>query len=110
MTRVPIENPVTRRADPSGSEPIQLEGITVPENPEIPPPHIRSPWGISTQPEISRTQGRTSVPNPLYDLINIYDDKEILKVSLVTPVQIIEEKEPEKASTLGPDAPSQSHP
>jgi hypothetical protein len=37
-------------------------------------------------------------------LINIYDDEESLEVSLVTPVQIIEEKEPEKASSLAPDA------
>jgi hypothetical protein len=31
-------------------------------------------------------------------------------VSLVTPVKITEEKEPEKASTPGHDAPVQSHP
>jgi hypothetical protein len=36
-------------------------------------------------------------------LINIYDDEEILEVSLVTLVQIIEEKEPEKASSPAPD-------
>jgi hypothetical protein len=110
MMRVPTDNPIARRGEPSGSEPIQLEGITRPENPEIPPPQIGSPGGISTQPEISRTPGRTSIPNPLYDLITIYDDEESLEVSLVTLVQITEEKEPEKASTLGPDAPSQIHP
>jgi hypothetical protein len=37
-------------------------------------------------------------------LINIYDDEESLEVSLVTPVQITEEKEPEKASSPAPDA------
>jgi hypothetical protein len=31
-------------------------------------------------------------------------------VSLVTPVKITEKKEPKKASTPGPDAPSQIHP
>jgi hypothetical protein len=36
-------------------------------------------------------------------LINIYDDEESPEVSLVTPVQIIEEKEPEKASSPAPD-------
>jgi hypothetical protein len=46
----------------------------------------------------------------LLDLITIYDDEESLEVSLVTPVQIIEEKGPEKASTMGLDAPSQIHP
>jgi hypothetical protein len=40
----------------------------------------------------------------LFDLITIYDDEESSEVSLVTPVQITEEKEPEKASTPGPDA------
>jgi hypothetical protein len=46
----------------------------------------------------------------LFDLITIYDDEESSEVSLVTLVKITEEKEPEKASTLGPDAPIQSHP
>jgi hypothetical protein len=71
---------------------------------------IRSPGGISTQPEITRTPGRTSIPNPLFDLITIYDDEESLEVSLVTPVQITEENEPEKASTPGPDASIQNLP
>jgi hypothetical protein len=89
---------------------MQLEEITGSENPEVPPPQIRSPGEISTQPEIARTSGRTSVPNPLFDLITIYDDEESSEVSLVTPVQITEEKEPERASTPGPDAPVQSCP
>jgi hypothetical protein len=72
----------------------------------MPPPQIRSPGGISTQLEISRAPWRNSVPNPLYDLITIYDDEESSEVSLVTVVQITEEKEPEKSSTLGPDAKS----
>jgi hypothetical protein len=57
-----------------------------------------------------RTSGRKSIPNPLFDLITIYDDEESSEVSLVTLVQITEEKELEKASTPGPDAPSQSRP
>jgi hypothetical protein len=89
---------------------MHLKEINESENPEVPPPQIKSPGEISTQPQISRTLGRTSVPSPLFDLITIYDDEEISEVSLVTPVQIIEEKEPEKASTLGLNAPVQIHP
>jgi hypothetical protein len=33
-------------------------------------------------------------PNPLHELIKIYDDEESLEVSLFTPVHIVEEKEP----------------
>jgi hypothetical protein len=76
MSRIPTDDPIKSRGEPSGLEPIQLEEITGPENPEVPPPQIRSPGGISTQPEIARTPGRTSVPNPLFDLITIYDDEE----------------------------------
>jgi hypothetical protein len=46
----------------------------------------------------------------LFDLITIYDDEESLEVSLVTLVQITEEKENEKASTLGLDAPIKNLP
>jgi hypothetical protein len=80
------------------------------EKPKVSPPHIRSPGGISTQPEIERTPGRISVPNPLFDLITIYDDEEILEVFLVTLVQIIEERELEKAFTPGLDASIQNLP
>jgi hypothetical protein len=47
MTRVPTDNPIEIQGDPSVLEPIQLEGITEPKNPEIPPPQIESPGGIS---------------------------------------------------------------
>jgi hypothetical protein len=40
----------------------------------------------------------------LFDLITIYYDEESSEVSLVTPVPIIEEKEPEKESTPSLDA------
>jgi hypothetical protein len=63
-----------------------------------------------TQPQIARTSRRKSVPNPLFNLITIYDDEDSLKVSLVTPVHIAKEKELERASTPGPNAPIQSHP
>jgi hypothetical protein len=55
--------------------------------------------GNSRQLEISRAPSRKSVPNPLFELITIYNDEDISKVSLVTPVQIIEERELERAST-----------
>jgi hypothetical protein len=38
MMRVPFDNPIARRGETSGSEPIQLEGITGTKTPEIPPP------------------------------------------------------------------------
>jgi hypothetical protein len=44
----------------------------------------------------------------LFDLITIYDEEEISEVSLVTPVQITEEKEPERASTPGLNASNQN--
>jgi hypothetical protein len=40
----------------------------------------------------------------LFKLITIYDDEEISEVSMVIPMQITEEGEPERASTRGPDA------
>ena len=89
---------------------MKLEEITGSENPEVPPPQIRSLGEISTQPEIERTSGRIGVPNYLFDLITIYNDEESSMVSLVTPVQITEEKEPKRASTPDPDAPIQIHP
>jgi hypothetical protein len=76
MSRFPTDDPIKTRGEPSVLEPIQLEEITGPKNHEVPPPQIISLGGISTQPEIARTPGRTSVPNPLFDLITIYDDEE----------------------------------
>jgi hypothetical protein len=99
MSRIPVDDSIMSRG-----EPIQLEEITGPENPEVPSPQIKSRGVISNQPEISMKPGRKSVPNPFFDLITIYDKEESSEVSLVTPVQITEEKEPEKASTPGPDA------
>jgi hypothetical protein len=45
----------------------------------------------------------------MFDLITIYDDEESSKMSLVTPVKIIEETKLEKASTSGLDASIQNH-
>jgi hypothetical protein len=39
----------------------------------------------------------------LFELKTIYDYEESLEVSLGTPMQITEEKEPEKESTPGPN-------
>jgi hypothetical protein len=52
--------------------------------------------GVSSQLETVRVSVGTSTPDPLCDLIKIYDDDESLEVSLMTHVHIIEEKEPEK--------------
>jgi hypothetical protein len=63
-----------------------------------------------SQLEIVSTSGRASAPNPLHDLIMIYDDEESSKVSLVSPIQITEEKEPKIVSSPTPDAQIQSLP
>ena len=63
---------------------------------------------ISTQYEIPRMPSETGVPNPLFDIITIYDEEESSEVSLVTLVLITEEKEPEKAYAPSPDAPIQN--
>lgn len=97
MSQIPTDDPIASRG-----EPIQLEEITGFENPEVPSSQIRAPGGIPTHPEISRTPGRTSVHNPLFDLITIYDDEESSEVFLVTPVQITVERELERASTSVP--------
>jgi hypothetical protein len=75
MSMILSHDPIERRGDPSGMETIQLEEITGPENPEVPPPQILSLGGISTQLEIARTPGIKSVPNHLFNLITIYDDE-----------------------------------
>jgi hypothetical protein len=47
------------------------------------------------------------MPNPLRELIKIYDDDESPKVFLVTHVHIEEEKEPKKISSLVLDTQNQ---
>jgi len=49
-------------------------------------PQAISVGDISAQPDIARKLGRESVPNPLRELIMIYDEDESLEVSLVTLV------------------------
>jgi hypothetical protein len=63
-----------------------------------------------TQPEIVETSGRTNASNPLSELIKIYDDDESLEVSLMTPLHIKEEIEPEKTSSLVLDSQIQGFP
>jgi hypothetical protein len=108
MMRIPMENPITGRGEPNDLEPIQLEEITGQENPRVPSPQIRSLGTTPAQLEVSRTPGGTSVPNPIFELITIYDDEESLEVSLINLVPITEEKEPEKASTPSLNAPIQN--
>jgi hypothetical protein len=47
MSRIPVDDPIKSRGEPSGLEPIQLEEITGSENHEVPPPQIRSPRGFN---------------------------------------------------------------
>jgi hypothetical protein len=110
MMRIPAENLDEIRAGPSGPELLQIDEIIGLYNPEVTMPRARSKGDVSTQPEIARTSGREGAPKPLHDLIKIYDDEESLEVSLVTPVQIREEKEPNKASSPAPDAQIQGFP
>jgi hypothetical protein len=110
MMRILSDEPITIREDPSGLDSIQLEEITSLENPRVPSPQIKSLMIIPAQPEVSRTLGDTGVPNPLFDIITIYDNEESLEVSLVTLILITEEKEPEKTSAPSPDASVQNLP
>ena len=96
------------REEINGSESTQLEETIGRENPRVPLPWDRSSVTIPTQYESSRTPSEMSVPNPLFDLITIYDDEESLEVSLVTLILIIEEKKPEKTFFPSPDASSQN--
>ena len=104
MTRVPTDNPDKSQVGPSGPELIQIEKIIGLDNPEVTTPQAGSLGDVSAQEKIARTSGRASAPNPLHDLITIYDDEESVKVSLVTLVQMTKEKEPKKASSPTPDA------
>jgi hypothetical protein len=87
MTGSPADNPDEIQVGPSGPELIEIDEIVGLDNPEITTPQARSPGDVSAQSEIVGTSGRESAPNPLHELINIYDDEESLEVSLVTPVQ-----------------------
>jgi hypothetical protein len=104
MTRAPADNPDESWVGPSSPKLIEIDEIVGLDNHEVTTPQAGSSRDVSSQPEIVRTSGRESAPNPLNELINIYDDEESLKVSLVTLVHIKEEKEPEKASSPTPDA------
>jgi hypothetical protein len=100
MKGSPVDDPDESRVGPSTLELIEIDETVGLDNPEITTPQVGSPGDVSAQPEVVGTSGKTSSPNPLCELINIYDDEEI---SLVTPLQIIEAKEPEKASSLASD-------
>jgi len=52
----------------------------------------------------------TSTPNPLSEFINIYSDDEIPEASLGTPVQVQEEKGPEKTASPDPRVQTQDVP
>lgn len=110
MTRLPDDNPDESQIGPSGHELIDVDEIAGLDDLEFTTPLVGLPTGVSTQLETVGTLGRTSTPNPLSELIKIYDDDESPKVSLVTPVHIEEEKEPEKTSSPVPDAQIQGLP
>jgi hypothetical protein len=70
MTRAPTDNPDESRVGPSGPELIQIDEIVGLDNPEVTMPQAGSPGDVSAQPEIVRTSGRESAPNPLHELDN----------------------------------------
>jgi len=103
MIGSPIDNPDETRVGPSDPELIEIDEITGLDNPEVTTPQVGS-WGnILAHPKIARTLGRENAPNPLHELITIYDDEESMEVSWVTLVHITEEKKPDKASSLAPN-------
>jgi hypothetical protein len=104
MTRSLDDNPDEIQMGPGNPELINIDEIVRLDNPEITMPRARSPGRVSTQTEIVGISGRESTPNTLRKLINIYDYEESPEVFLVTLVQIIEEKEPEKTSSPSPNA------
>jgi hypothetical protein len=59
---------------------------------------------VTTQLREITTSSGTDVLDILIDLITIYDDEEILGVSLRTLVQIMEEGEPGEISAPNPEA------
>jgi hypothetical protein len=77
----PTDDLYESRAGPSDLELIEIDEIVGLDNPKITTPQVRSPGDVSTQSEIVGTSGRTSAPNPLHELINIYDDEDISEVS-----------------------------
>jgi hypothetical protein len=94
MMRITPTNPIKIREEPNGSDSTQLEETIGLENPIGPSPQDKSSMTIPTQHEIPRMLGETSVPNSLFYLIIIFDDEESSKVSLITLIPIIDEKEP----------------
>jgi hypothetical protein len=76
MTGSPVDNPDESQTGPSGPELINIDEITGLDNPEITTPQAGSPGDVSAQLETVRASGRESAPNPLCELINIYDDEE----------------------------------
>jgi len=110
MTRAHVDNPDECQAGRSGPELIKIDEIIELDNPKVTMPQVESPGDVSYNPEIARTSGREGTPNPLHDLITIYDDEESSEVSVVTLVQITEENDPEKASSLALDALIQGFP
>jgi hypothetical protein len=80
------------------------------DDPEFTTPLVESPTGVSNQPEIVGVFVETSAPDPLHELIKIYDDDESPEVSLGTPVHIEEEKGPEKTSSPLPKVQTQEVP
>ena len=107
IPRFHVDNPNEIQTGPIGPEFIDLDEITRLDDPEFTTPPVGSSKGVSAQPETVGASGRTTTSNPLSEFINIYDDDESPEVSLVTPIHIEEEKEPEKKSS--PFTESQVH-
>jgi hypothetical protein len=95
---------------PSNPNFINLDIINRSGNPESTMPPAGSPIGVMTQPNIGWVSLGTSMPNPLNEFINIYNDDEISKASRRTPVHVQEEKGPDKTSSPAPKVQTQEIP
>jgi hypothetical protein len=103
MPRLPTDSLEESPAGPSDPEFIDLDNINGLDEPEFTMPPAGSLTGIATQSETAGVSVATSAPDPLHELIKIYDDDESPKVSLGTLMHIEEEKGPEKTSSPIPE-------
>jgi hypothetical protein len=105
--RLPTDSPKEILVDPSGPNFINLDNTNGSDELESTIPPSNPPTGPMNQPEVGRVSVETSVPNPLIEFINVYNDDESPKEYQRTPVHVQEEKEPEKDSSPKPEVQTQ---
>jgi hypothetical protein len=95
---------------PSGPELIDVDEFAGLNDPKFTTPPTGSMTGVSNQPKTVEVSMEISAPDPLYELIKIYDDDDSPEVSLGTPVHIEEEMGHEKTSYPLPKVQTQEVP